>query len=154
MSSRPLALAVLISLGLSTTATAAESKWDVNAAHAKGKVVSFSTDEGTWLDLDVSPDGRRIVFSMLGDIYSLPITGGQGRGEAKREPERRHLPGRGGRERGRRRHQQGQRRGGGNAARAGGRPHGATVGHRAPRNKRLFRLAFGYRQPAHAFTGP
>ncbi|HEU0154341.1 MAG TPA: amidohydrolase family protein [Arenimonas sp.] len=78
MSSRPLALAVLISLSLGTAAVhAAEAKWDVNAAHAKGKVVSFSTDEGTWLDLDVSPDGRRIVFSMLGDLYTLPIAGGQ-----------------------------------------------------------------------------
>jgi Tol biopolymer transport system component/imidazolonepropionase-like amidohydrolase len=82
MSSRPLALAVLISLSLGTSAAHAadaksEAKWDVNAAHAKGKVVSFSTDEGTWLDLDVSPDGRRIVFSMLGDIYTLPVSGGQ-----------------------------------------------------------------------------
>ena len=80
LSPRPLALA--LSLALATGATgatagAAETKWDVGATHAKGKVVRFSTDEGTWLDLDVSPDGRRIVFSMLGDIYSLPITGGQ-----------------------------------------------------------------------------
>ena len=42
--------------------------------------VSFTTDEGTWLSLDVSPDGQTIVFDMLGDIYTLPIGGG----EAKR----------------------------------------------------------------------
>ncbi len=42
--------------------------------------VSFTTDEGTWMSLDVSPDGQMIVFEMLGDIYTLPIAGG----EAKR----------------------------------------------------------------------
>ncbi|MEO8010288.1 MAG: amidohydrolase, partial [Dokdonella sp.] len=51
-------------------------KWDVNAAHGKTKTVRFSTDEGTWLDLDVSPDGKQIVFSLLGDLYLLPIDGG------------------------------------------------------------------------------
>ncbi len=45
----------------------------------EGKV-EFTTDEGTWLSLDVSPDGQTIVFDLLGDIYTLPITGG----EAKR----------------------------------------------------------------------
>src|SRR6266849_8886425 len=39
--------------------------------------ISFTTDEGTWLSLDVSPDGKTIVFELLGDIYTLPIEGGQ-----------------------------------------------------------------------------
>jgi len=39
--------------------------------------IEFTTDEGTWLSLDVSPDGKTIVFEMLGDIYTLPIEGGQ-----------------------------------------------------------------------------
>src|ERR1700683_139285 len=38
--------------------------------------IEFTTDEGTWLSLDVSPDGKTIVFVMLGDIYTLPIEGG------------------------------------------------------------------------------
>ncbi len=38
--------------------------------------VKFTTDEGTWMSLDVSPDGQTIVFDMLGDIYTMPITGG------------------------------------------------------------------------------
>ena len=38
--------------------------------------LKFTTDEGTWLSLDVSPDGKTIVFDLLGDIYTLPITGG------------------------------------------------------------------------------
>src|ERR1044071_4093142 len=40
------------------------------------RTIEFDTDEGTWLNLDVSPDGGSILFDMLGDIYVLPATGG------------------------------------------------------------------------------
>jgi Tol biopolymer transport system component len=39
--------------------------------------VEFSTNEGTWLSLDVSPDGKAIIFDLLGDLYSMPISGGE-----------------------------------------------------------------------------
>ena len=38
---------------------------------------AFATDEGTWMSLDVSPDGKTIVFDLLGDLYTLPIAGGK-----------------------------------------------------------------------------
>src|SRR5467141_1879525 len=38
--------------------------------------MEFTTDEGTWLSLDVSPDGKTIVFELVGDIFTLPIGGG------------------------------------------------------------------------------
>lgn len=50
--------------------------WDVTAAHGPTKEIAFTTEEGTWMNLDVSPDGTEIVFDLLGDIYSMPITGG------------------------------------------------------------------------------
>ena len=39
--------------------------------------IKLKTDEGTWMSLDISPDGKTIVFDMLGDIYKLPIDGGK-----------------------------------------------------------------------------
>lgn len=39
--------------------------------------VSFVTEEGSWISLDVSPDGKTILFELLGDLYTLPIDGGQ-----------------------------------------------------------------------------
>src|SRR5215210_3173518 len=41
------------------------------------KPLKFTTDEGTWLSLDVSPDGKSVVFELLGDLYTMPIEGGK-----------------------------------------------------------------------------
>ncbi len=38
--------------------------------------IQFNTSEGTWMSVDVSPDGRTIAFDMMGDIYTIPVTGG------------------------------------------------------------------------------
>ncbi|MEM0518701.1 amidohydrolase family protein [Aequorivita flava] len=54
------------------------TKWEV-ANPGKDfnyKTHTFTTNEGTWMNLDVSPDGQTIVFDMVGDIYTLPISGG------------------------------------------------------------------------------
>ena len=60
-----------------TTAPKKDEKWDVNAPlHTTLRQVPIRTDEGTWMDVDVSPDGRTIAFTLLGDIYTMPIAGG------------------------------------------------------------------------------
>src|SRR5882757_7543505 len=41
------------------------------------RTISFTTTEGTWTSLDVSPDGKTIVFDMMGDLFTVPITGGK-----------------------------------------------------------------------------
>src|SRR6267378_3552080 len=40
------------------------------------RTVTFETSEGTWISLDVSPDGKTIVFELMGDLYTMPATGG------------------------------------------------------------------------------
>jgi len=53
-----------------------EKKWDVSNPKGTFAEVEITTSEGTWMGLDISPDGKTIVFDLLGDIYSMPVTGG------------------------------------------------------------------------------
>ena len=53
-------------------------KWDVaNPPYPFDVTVPIDVTSGTWMSLDVSPDGKEIVFDLLGDIYTLPIGGGE-----------------------------------------------------------------------------
>lgn len=53
-----------------------KKKWDVENPGSKQTEVTFTVNEGTWMNLDVSPDGEELVFDLLGDIYIMPATGG------------------------------------------------------------------------------
>ncbi len=51
--------------------------WDVNKPRGlRTREVRMQVDEGSWMNVDVSPDGRLIAFDLLGDIYTMPIAGG------------------------------------------------------------------------------
>jgi Tol biopolymer transport system component len=41
------------------------------------RTIRFTTDVGSWLSLDVSPDGQTIVFDHLGDLFTVPMAGGK-----------------------------------------------------------------------------
>lgn len=41
------------------------------------RTVSFTTNSGTWISLDISPDGKTVVFDMMGDLFTIPISGGR-----------------------------------------------------------------------------
>jgi Tol biopolymer transport system component/imidazolonepropionase-like amidohydrolase len=43
------------------------------------RTISFTVDEATDLQPDLSPDGKTMVFAILGDIYRLPAAGGEAR---------------------------------------------------------------------------
>ena len=68
--------------------TAAE--WNVDSTLGFDREIAFTTREGTWMNLDVSPDGSWLVFDLLGDLYRMPIReapsgdaeGGEGNGGA------------------------------------------------------------------------
>jgi imidazolonepropionase-like amidohydrolase/Tol biopolymer transport system component len=67
---------------LATSSLAAETedekeKWDVNAPPGEAATVEIDTRTGTWMSVDVSPDGNTLVFDLLGDLYALPIEGGE-----------------------------------------------------------------------------
>ena len=54
-----------------------EKKWDVAAPPGEWTSVRIDTAETTWSSIDVSPDGGSIVFDMLGDLYTVPMAGGE-----------------------------------------------------------------------------
>ncbi|UCC26680.1 MAG: PD40 domain-containing protein [Gemmatimonadales bacterium] len=42
-----------------------------------GRTISMDFTEGSWISVDVSPDGQTLVFDYMGDLFTLPITGGE-----------------------------------------------------------------------------
>ena len=56
---------------------AAKPAWDVEQPKVASRQQTIDVQTGTWMSLDVSPDGKKIVFDLLGDLYVMPITGGR-----------------------------------------------------------------------------
>jgi imidazolonepropionase-like amidohydrolase/Tol biopolymer transport system component len=54
-----------------------EEKWDVNAPGFPATEVELDVTEGTWMSLDVSPRGDEVAFDLLGDLYVVPLAGGE-----------------------------------------------------------------------------
>ena len=50
--------------------------WDVTDPQGQMKTISIDTVESTWSNLSISPDGKSFAFDMLGDIYTIPLAGG------------------------------------------------------------------------------
>jgi len=71
---------MFIATGLAALAgnTAAAEAWDVNIPSfgTQSTTAQLDVTEGTWLNIDVSPDGKSVLFDLLGDIYQIPIEGG------------------------------------------------------------------------------
>ncbi len=62
---------------MAQTPSARESAWDTTQTRGKTRNVNFTTQEGTWMSVDISPDGQWIVFDLLAHIYRVPAAGGE-----------------------------------------------------------------------------
>ncbi len=78
-----LLLSTIVAAGFSSAAFAADSdaasdeaKWDVNNPPGEKTNIKIDVTEGTWMSLDISPDGKTLAFDLLGDIYTMPAGGG------------------------------------------------------------------------------
>jgi Tol biopolymer transport system component len=58
-------------------ATGAEKEEKKDLPLKPTRTLEFTTDEGTWISLDVAPDGQSLIIELLGDLYTLPIAGGE-----------------------------------------------------------------------------
>ena len=73
---------LMLALALLPGADAAEApdkkpNWNVNQPPGEAQTVNLDTRTGTWMSVDLSPDGKTLVFDLLGDLYLLPIEGGE-----------------------------------------------------------------------------
>ena len=68
-------LVALPALGVAQAPTPAA--WDVTQPRGTTREIAFTTMEGTWMSVDLSPDGQWLVFDLLGHVYRMPIAGGE-----------------------------------------------------------------------------
>jgi len=54
-----------------------KTAWDVSSPPGERREIAIDVRSGTWMNVAVSPDGQRLAFDLLGDIYELPIAGGE-----------------------------------------------------------------------------
>src|SRR6202158_4751577 len=64
-------LAGMSAWGSSSVAQDKPKEWDTTQARGQTRDIDFDTSEGTWMNVDVSPDGKWIVFDLLGHIYRM-----------------------------------------------------------------------------------
>ncbi len=80
MSHRSLRFTALTVLLLTASIRPADAQerpdWDVTLARGETRAIDFTTSEGTWMSIDVSPDGSWLALDLLGHIYRMPVAGG------------------------------------------------------------------------------
>src|SRR6476619_2962344 len=70
------ALLTTLTITAGWAADDAKKTWDVNSPPGERHEIPIDVHSGTWMSVDVSPDGSRVLFDLLGDIYELPFAGG------------------------------------------------------------------------------
>jgi imidazolonepropionase-like amidohydrolase/Tol biopolymer transport system component len=70
---------ILLAFASAVCAAAGGAEWSVDSPPGERRDVPIDVRTGTWLSVDVSPDGKRVAFDLLGDLYETPIEGGEAR---------------------------------------------------------------------------
>ena len=55
---------------------AQSAKWDVGNPPGPRSEVVINTKSGTWMSVDVHPHKEELIFDLLGDIYTISLSGG------------------------------------------------------------------------------
>ena len=58
---------------------AQEREWSIEEPGGPTTLLEYTADDGTWISVDVSPDGQHLAFDLLGHVYEMPIAGGNAR---------------------------------------------------------------------------
>ncbi len=77
MNRRVLPCLAFLTVGFLRAAESEPSLWDVNEPPGPKRTQAIAVEEGTWMSVDVSPNGATIVFDLLGDLYRMPIAGSE-----------------------------------------------------------------------------
>ena len=76
----PILLFAILMVGVLSSSAAAQddyATWDVTLPRGETREIDFRTEEGTWMAVDISPDGGWILFDLLGHIYRVSADGGE-----------------------------------------------------------------------------
>lgn len=76
------AVALVLAVGVSDSraqeaAADSSEEWDVTEPRGTTRTIDFTTSQGTWMSVDVSPDGEWVVFDLMEHIYRMPVDGGE-----------------------------------------------------------------------------
>jgi Tol biopolymer transport system component len=78
-----LSIILLLSASITNAQNSDEEKADSTKLATKElplepkRKISFNTQQGTWISVDVHPEGKTLIFDLMGNLYTIPITGGK-----------------------------------------------------------------------------
>ncbi|MEM7101371.1 MAG: amidohydrolase family protein [Pseudomonadota bacterium] len=74
---RMLVIALTLGLGPLSLGVPVQAEDSKDLSLDADTTLEFSINEATWMSIDVAPDGAQVVIEVLGDLYLLPIEGGE-----------------------------------------------------------------------------